>query len=311
MIQNQDRTQTASRRDLAIGVGLAGLAVAAGRSSAQTQPSSSASDIAILNYALALEHLEANFYVEGLSRLRLSDFQSATFGKVLGAGTVNGVLTNLGRIRDHEVAHVAALRSTIRSLGGVPAEPCSYSFNYKNADEFLQIAQALEETGVQAYDGAIAMVTSAAIKSAGASIATVEARHAAYLQLVNGNVPFPQAFDTTKTMREVLAIASQFIRSCGTTPVGMATAAILLPKNLTTVQPQITLDASQSLSGTGQPLTYELRVISGGASVLQGSTASPAVQFSGGQGDYTFELVVTDSAGTVSRDWTTVRYIGL
>ncbi|MEJ7605500.1 MAG: ferritin-like domain-containing protein [Bryobacteraceae bacterium] len=307
MTENHQETQTTSRRELALGAGLVGLAVAAGRSNAQSP--ASVSDIAILNYALTLEHLEANFYVTGLERLKLADFQGATFARVLGPGTAGGVLTNLGRIRDHEVAHVAALRATIRSLGGVPVEPCSYSFTYKNVDEFLQIAQALEETGVSAYDGAIAMITAAAVKTAGASIATVEARHAAYLQLVNSNVPFPQAFDTAKTMREVLAIASQFITSCGTQPVGMATTAILLPKNLQTVNPRGTLVASQSLSAHGQPLKYELRVISGSASVSQGSTGMPSVQFTS-PGDYIFELVVTDSAGVVSTDRTTIKYAG-
>ena len=308
MNKNTQESQATSRREWALGAGLAGLALTAVRSEAQTQPAS-VLDITILNYALTLEHLEANFYVTGLDRLKIADFSAASFTKVLGPGTAAGVLTNLTRIRDHEVAHVAALQSTIRSLGGVPVEPCTYNFPYKNADEFLQIAQALEETGVSAYDGAIAMISAAALKSAGASIATVEARHAAYLNLVNSNVPFPMSFDMPKTMREVLATASQFIVACSTTPVGAATTAVLLPKNTETVSPQIILDASRSLSANGQPLRYELRVVSGSASISQGNTAMPTVQFFS-PGDYVFELAVTDSTGAVSTDRTTIRYSG-
>ncbi|HYP12544.1 MAG TPA: ferritin-like domain-containing protein [Bryobacteraceae bacterium] len=310
MTDSINGNSAATRRNFALGAGLVGAALAGLRANAQTSTTPEASDIAVLNFALTLEHLEAAIYTQGLSRFTAANFGTAGFTRVLGTGTAAGVYANLGRIRDHEVAHVDALRSTIRTLGGTPVEPCTYNFTYSNVDQFLQIAQSLEELGVQAYDGGIAMLSAAALKAAGASIATVEARHAAYLNLVNSNVPFPKAFDETKMMREVLSAAAQYITSCGTTPVGMSTTALLLPKNLTTLSRQVSLDASQSLSGTGQPLTYELRVISGAASIIQGNTATPSVQLGGGFGDYVFELVVTDSAGTQSTDRITIRYAG-
>jgi hypothetical protein len=301
-----------SRRAFAFGAGLLASGLVAARAQAQstTMPGATPSDIAILNYALTLEHLEANFYVEGLRRYAATDFRSAQFAQVLGAGTVNGVYTNLSRIRDHEVAHVQTLQTTIRSLGGTPVEPCTYRFPYNSPDEFLQVAQTLEEVGVQAYAGAIAMVAATQLKAAGASIASVEARHASYLNLVNGNVPFPQAFDVAKSMREILAAASPFITACSGTPVGASTTAILLPKNLATTTSELTLDASQSLSANGQPLRFELRSISGSASIIRGNTASPFVQLSSGPGEYVFELTVTDSAGVTSMDRTTIRYSG-
>lgn len=89
-------------------------------------------------------------------------------------------------IRDHELAHVAALRSTITKLGGTPVEACSYRFDAVTSFEtFLQIAQALENTGVSAYDGAINRITDKNLLQTAATIATVEARHAAYLNLLN------------------------------------------------------------------------------------------------------------------------------
>lgn len=281
--------------------------------SAQTQsPSTPAatSDIGILNYALTLEHLEAAFYTQGLSRFRATDFSSAMFASVFGPGTVSGVYTNLGRIRDHEVAHVRALQDAIESLGGTPVSPCTYNFPYNTPEQFLQVAVALEETGVAAYNGALALLTSAALKGAGASIATVEGRHAAYLQLLNTAIPFPKAFDDAKMMREILAIASAYITSCGTTQVGMNTTAVLMPRTSTSFERQLQLDASQSISANGQPLTYELRLISGSAAILNANTARPAVQFNGGQGDYVFELVVTDTTGAQSRERVTIRYSG-
>lgn len=298
-----------TRRNLFMGAGMTGVALAATRAKAQA-PAVPNPDIAILNYALTLEHLEAAFYVQGLTRYSATDFNATTLAKVLGPGTINGVYTNLGRIRDHEVTHVSALQAAIRSLGGAPVEPCTYEFPYTNPDSFLQVALTLEETGVQAYDGAIAMISAAALKSAGASIATVEARHAAYLQLLNSSLPFPKAFDETKMMREILALASPFIKSCGTTPFGMSTTAILLPKNLTTFERLAQLDATQSISATGQPLKFQLTSVSGAAAVLQGDTPRPWVQLSGSAGEYVFELTVTDSAGTTSKDRTTISYAG-
>ena len=56
-------------------------------------------------------------------------------------------------------------------------------------------AQVLENTGVKAYDGAIAHIESAALLTAGATIATVEARHASYLNLINAMSRSPGAFD--------------------------------------------------------------------------------------------------------------------
>jgi hypothetical protein len=49
-----------------------------------------------------------------------------------------------------------------------------------------------------AYDGAIAYIDRPGLQTASATIATVEARHAAYLRLLNGEVPFLEPFDESK-----------------------------------------------------------------------------------------------------------------
>jgi hypothetical protein len=120
----------------------------------------------------------------------------------------------IGRCRGVVVTHVQTLIGVIQKLGGTPVGPACYNFGYSTVDQFVQVAQALEDTGVMAYDGAIALIQSPDLQTAGATIATVEARHAAYLRLLNGNIPFPAPFDTPKTMQEILAIAGQFIVPC-------------------------------------------------------------------------------------------------
>ncbi|MDQ3693240.1 MAG: ferritin-like domain-containing protein [Chloroflexota bacterium] len=160
-------------------------------------------DIAVLNYALTLEHLEFKFYRRGLARFDSTDF----------AGYDSDVRPNLVDIRDHELEHVEALTATIRDLGGKPVKAADcYNFEdaFEDVDAFVETAQALEDTGVSAYTGALAKISSADLQTVGATIATVEARHAAYLRDVNGNDPFPRAFDTPLSKGEVLDIAAPF-----------------------------------------------------------------------------------------------------
>ena len=160
-----------------------------------------ASDLDVLNYALTLEHLEAAFYREGLELFDGADFDA-------------GVFDNLSAIRDHEAAHVAALTETIETLDGTPVEEAAYDFGYgEDPLAFLEVAMALENTGVSAYDGAGQFLSDPALLTAAGGIVAVEARHASYLNELNGESPFPASFETPLTPEEVLAIAAPFVVS--------------------------------------------------------------------------------------------------
>jgi rubrerythrin len=163
-------------------------------------------DVDVLNYALTLEHLEYAFYRDGLEEFGEGAFTDAGFPSDAGS--------NLADVRDHEKTHVDTLTAVIEDLGGDPVEEACYEFGYQNPAEFVAIAKMLENTGVSAYDGAISLIESGDLQTAGATIATVEARHAAYLNDLDGEDPFPAAFDDPKTMAEVLAAAGGFIVDC-------------------------------------------------------------------------------------------------
>ncbi|MBA3874096.1 MAG: ferritin-like domain-containing protein [Anaerolineae bacterium] len=177
--------------------------VSASASDSITNPMS---DLDVLNYALTLEHLEYAFYRDGLNRFKFADLDNT-----------GRPSEHLGRyltlVRDHERIHVSTLTNAIRNVGGVPVPELKYKFGYTDIRGFLRIAMALENTGVMAYDGAVKLIKNPAYLTVAATIATVEARHASFLNLVNDAVPFPSAFDTPKTPAEIVAIAGQFIVS--------------------------------------------------------------------------------------------------
>jgi rubrerythrin len=174
-------------------------------------------DIDVLNYALTLEHLEYAFYRDGLAKFGERELENARVFDGLGTYLRRSVRENFVRIRNHEKTHVLTLESVIRDvLDGEPVPEARYNFRttaFTSVAKFVSVAQLLENTGVSAYDGAIAHIEAAGLLTAGATIATVEARHAAYLNLLNRDVPFPQAFDVPRPPREICEEVQGFIVS--------------------------------------------------------------------------------------------------
>lgn len=168
-------------------------------SMAQTAQMDFADDIEVLNYALTLEHLEAAFYE------MVPDFD---FGMDPYGNSINEYLVIIG---EHEAAHVTTLTDVITQLGGEPVARAQYEFGVTDAASFLTLAATVENLGVAAYDGAGASIKNPDLLTAAGSIVAVEARHAAYLNLVTGTSPFPAAVETPLSPAEVLEAAGGFI----------------------------------------------------------------------------------------------------
>ncbi|WP_081927583.1 ferritin-like domain-containing protein [Halobellus rufus] len=170
-------------------------------------------DVDVLNYALSLEHLENAFYREALEEFDEDDFADAELLSEYDEEIRTTIFSHVEMIAEHEAAHVEVLSQAIELLGGTPAEEASYDFGYEDVDEFLETAQVLENTGVATYQGAAPFVESPDLLSAALSIHSVEARHAALLNEVTGESPFPDAFDPAQSQSEVLDAVEGFIET--------------------------------------------------------------------------------------------------
>ena len=147
-------------------------------------------DVEILNFALTLEYLEAEFYEKHARRIRLSS-------------DVRKVARRFG---EQESAHVDALTKAIRAAGGMPAMKPTFKFPKGDESAFLKLAYDLENAGVSAYNGAGPLIKNKEYLSAAGSIVQIEARHAAEIGVLADRSTTPDgAFDKALDMDAILA----------------------------------------------------------------------------------------------------------
>jgi len=171
-------------------------------------------DIGVLNYAYALEQLEAAFYTQVLE---------TPYGDMQPNDQV--ILTS---IRDHEIAHREFLK---KALGrrAIPALDVDFSaVNFASRNSVLGTADVFENLGVAAYNGAGQLISNPDYLAAAGSIVSIEARHAAAIadlrraysaeSVGKGNVD-SKGLDGALLPSQVLAKAAPFI----VTPVTAAT----------------------------------------------------------------------------------------
>jgi hypothetical protein len=163
----------------------------------QAFAASEGGDVEILNFALTLEYLEADFYNVKGKTVGLKG-QAKSYAKMFG---------------EEEADHVNALTATIKQLGGKPVAKPSFVFPATSEKSFLALASVLENAGVGAYNGAAPSLRSKEVLAAAGGIVQIEARHAAAINLLIGQSPTPnQGFDRPLTKAQVLAKAGPLIK---------------------------------------------------------------------------------------------------
>jgi hypothetical protein len=170
-------------------------------------------DTGILNYAYALEQLEAAFYIQVVANPQFTTIFNAS------------EQTLLKDIKAHEIVHRDFLKAAL-STSAIPSLEVNFSsIDFGNRASVLGTAKAFEDLGVSAYNGAGKLIsnTSTGIVYLGLAgkIVSVEARHAAAIRdLLNPKsadfsgddvVDSTTGLDGSRTPAQVLAIAGTYI----------------------------------------------------------------------------------------------------
>ncbi|WP_461148780.1 ferritin-like domain-containing protein [Spirosoma pulveris] len=126
-------------------------------------------DVGILNYAFALEQLEAAFYTQVVAKpyTGMTDVEKA-------------ILTD---IRDHEIIHREFFKAAIPAASRIgDLVPNFSTINFNDRASVLGTAKAFEDLGVAAYNGAGTLITDVNYLALAGKIVSVEARHAAAIR---------------------------------------------------------------------------------------------------------------------------------
>src|SRR5215469_10587007 len=155
----------------------------------------------ILNFALNLEYLEAEFYTYATTGKSIKSFGIGTKGPASGSNPTAGGATTGGKqvtfsddehflhdiasqIGADERAHVVLLRGALGSSDcAMPnIDLAALGFGFGDQNDFLRAARILEDIGVTAYSGAAGMLKTPDIITAAACLLGAEAEHAATIR---------------------------------------------------------------------------------------------------------------------------------
>ncbi|WP_294298485.1 ferritin-like domain-containing protein [uncultured Chryseobacterium sp.] len=168
-------------------------------------------DVGILNYAYALEQLEADFYTKVVN-----NFYS---------GISNAEKEIFTDLYNHEVIHRDFFKAAISGATSnvLPTLEFQYpNVNFNDRNSVLATAKALEDTGVAAYNGAGKYISNPDYLVIAGKIVSVEARHASAIRnLINpGTAAFSgddvidsNGLDLAKEPKDIVSVAGGFIKT--------------------------------------------------------------------------------------------------
>jgi hypothetical protein len=156
-------------------------------SGGSAEAASKAGDARILQLVLQLEYTQVAFYQ----------------GALRDAGLVGELREFAQTALGHERRHLAAVKA---ALGGKAGPKPTFDFGAKtrSPDAFRKAAIELEDIAVAGYNGQATNLTKATLAAA-ADIVSVEARHAAWVRALGGEVAAPDPVDKPMTAGQVVA----------------------------------------------------------------------------------------------------------
>lgn len=167
-------------------------------------------DPGILNYAYALEQLEAAFYTMVCSNSSFTTIFSESEQSMLKD------------IRDHEITHREFLKAALADKAIADLEVDFSSIDFSKRDSVLGAAKTFEDLGVSAYNGAGNLIADANYLLIAGKIVSVEARHAAAIRdmidpktasFSGDDVVDSNGLDGAKMPSEVLSAAAAYLKT--------------------------------------------------------------------------------------------------
>ncbi|HEY1682899.1 MAG TPA: ferritin-like domain-containing protein [Candidatus Tumulicola sp.] len=160
----------------------------AGSDSLGIGPDGKYSDIDIVNFALNLEYLEAEFYNVAVHGKTIEQMGVKVNGVGNRGPTTGGKKVDISdkteagvsdQIANDELTHVEFLRSVLgnKAIAKPAINLDALGIGFANSMQFLVLARAFEDTGVSAYGGAAPLISSKEILGAAARILATEAQH--------------------------------------------------------------------------------------------------------------------------------------
>lgn len=171
-------------------------------------------DVGVLNYAYALEQLEAAFYTQVVA--------NGSFTTIFDAKEQE----YLKDIRDHEISHRELFKAALGTSAIKSLEVNFSAINFGSKSSVLETAKTFEDLGVAAYNGAGKLIADANYLLLAGKIVSVEARHAALIRDLISNGSFSdlaslgafgsdnaKGLDGALNPPQVLALAGAYIKT--------------------------------------------------------------------------------------------------
>lgn len=161
-------------------------------------------DVAVLQFAYALEQLEADFYTQVVANFGGSDITAAE----------QAILVD---IKNHEVIHREFFKAALGANASFSLTTTYGGLNFKNRAAVLGAAKTFEDLGVAAYNGAAQYLSDVNNLLVAGKIVSVEARHAAAIRdlitpksnSINGFAP--SAYDDAFSPGKVRTAAQAYV----------------------------------------------------------------------------------------------------
>ncbi len=239
-MKQEDTNIATGRRSFLKGAGMTGLGIAGaamigsklGSSNTPKVEAAAYSDLDILNFALNLEYLEAEFYAVSTYGATLVQLGVITSADETGPTTGGNRVPNFSSsweatlataLRTDEINHVVYLR---KALGSHAAKKPAINLNalgygFSSVNSWLKLARQFEDVGISAYLGAAPLISSSAYLAAAGAILATEAQHSGAIRMscIQNGVASPavDSIDVPPTAKAVFAVDSSSLSKPRTT----------------------------------------------------------------------------------------------